>query len=73
VSTRQEINFRIGQNLLFWRVERGKAQAEVALALKKSQAQVSRIENGVCGLSAAQVEILARLLSVDVADLFFAF
>lgn len=59
----------VGLNIRRARLARRVKQSALADALGVKQAQVSKLETGLCALSLPQLEVIARALSVPVAEL----
>lgn len=65
-----EIAKRIGKNIKQARKYKGFTQKEVAAALRMTQQQYSRFENGVFELNYAQILELCKLYEVSPNDIF---
>lgn len=67
--TKEELRSTIGSNIRARRTELHLSQQAVGDAVSLSQAQINRIEKGVCSFPADLFAILGEVLSVD--PLFF--
>lgn len=67
--TKDQLRFTIGGNIRVRRSELGMSQQAVGDSVGLSQAQINRIEKGVCSFPADLFAILGEVLKVD--PLFF--
>lgn len=59
----------IACNLRKLRISKGWSQTDVALKLHKSQSAYAKMENGITKVDSDQLEELAKLFEVEIADL----
>jgi len=67
---RVNIRTRLGWNLRRLRVAKGLSQESLAFASQIDRSYVGRVERGSENVTVATLEALARVLDVDVRDLF---